>query len=70
MLVALQRVARAKEKNRRKQVPLDLEKGVRTVVDGVTHDRIAGADQGNDQDQPDDALADPLGESIDQAGKL
>jgi hypothetical protein len=57
MLVAHQRVAGAKEEYRRKQVPLDLEKGVRTVVD-VAHDRVAGADQGDDQDEPDDALAD------------
>jgi hypothetical protein len=67
MLVAHQRVAGAKQENRRKQVPLNFEKGVRTVVDGIAHDRVAGTDQGDDQHQPDDALADALGEPVYQA---
>jgi hypothetical protein len=67
MLVAHQRVTGAKQENRREQVPLNLEKGVRAVVDGVTHDCVTGTDQGDDQHQPDDALADAFGEAINQA---
>jgi hypothetical protein len=70
MLVAHQGIAGAKQEDRRKQVPLYFEKGVRTVVDGIAHDRVARGDERDDQDQPDDALADELGEPVDQAGKF
>ena len=62
-----QRVACAEQENCREQVPLNLEKHVRAVVNGVTHDCVTGTDQGDDQYQPDDALANALGEGINQA---
>ena len=60
----------AKQENRGKHVPLNFEKGIGTVIDGIAHDRIGRADGGNDQNQPDDGFTDPLVEGINALGQL
>ena len=70
VLVFLQRVAGTEQENHTEQIPLDFDKGVGTVVDGVAHEGIAGTDQCNDQHQPDDRLADQFGQCIDQFREL
>ena len=45
VLVVQQRVAGAEQEDRREQVPLDLEEGVRAVVEQLAHGGVGGADQ-------------------------
>ena len=70
MLVTQQRVSGATEKDQAKQVPLDFEQGVRAVIKGVAHQRIAGADHDDDQHQPDRGFADARRGRVDQAREL
>ena len=69
VLVAQQRVAGAEQEDRREQVPLDLEEGVRAEVERLADDGVGGADQHDDQDQPVDEAADALVDRVDDAGQ-
>ena len=47
-------------KSSEKRIPLDLEKGVRAVVERLADDRVGGADQHGGQNQPVERVADAL----------
>ena len=67
MLVDLERVGSAQEKDAREHVPLDLEPGIGADAEEIAAAGIAGADQAGDQHQPTSHHAEPRIDPIDRA---
>ena len=70
MLVVQQRVPAAEQHDRGKEVPLEFQPGVRTVVEKVTHGGVTGADQYRNQRKPGCPAADQIIERIDKTRDL
>src|SRR5579864_434176 len=66
MLVPQQGVSGTEKKDRRKQIPLDLKPAIGAAADRIAHDRITGAHEDRDENQPIDEPADKLIEPVDK----
>ena len=67
---ALQRVSRRQQKDRCKQIPLNLEKRVRTYAERIARHRIGGTDQRHRKNQLANVNADTPIECVDEIGEL
>ena len=55
------------QEDQSEQVPLDFQQGVGTVIEYIPHHGVAGADEHDDQHDPDGRFADPFGQRVDLA---